>query len=167
MIKEERVREERFFFRIVKYLFSTPFLQNSISTTHLFSSRLPWQQAKEGSPDVPLSCNIQYFSFSWSIPRYPQARWDIWSLQCVLGLPQSFRPGGHAQKTSKGRHLGDIPIRCPNHLNSLLSTWKCSGSPTSSMKMSEPIFKDHCTQPCWGNIFWLLASTVSFFGPLP
>lgn len=124
----------------------------------LIRARLLWQQAREGSPDVPLPSNIFQL-----LLEHPKVSPDIWSLQCVLG----FQPGGHAKKTSKGSYLGDIPIRCPNHLNSLLSTRKCSGSPTSSMKMSEPIFKDHCTQPCWGNLFWLLASTVSYFGPLP
>ena len=67
-------------------------------------------------------------NFDWGIPRRSQAREEMKSLHLVLGLPLSLLPVGYARSTSWGRHPGGILIRCPNHLNWLLSTQRSNGS---------------------------------------
>ncbi len=57
--------------------------------------------------------------------RYPKAFPS--HMRCIISPVCSTRgllPVGHAQKTSKGRHPGGIPIRCPNHLSWLFDAKK-------------------------------------------
>lgn len=74
---------------------------------------------------------------SWGIHRHFHSRWDILSLQWVLGLPWGLLPVGHARKPSKGRHPGGILNRCWNHLSWLLSTITSTGFTPSSLGMLE------------------------------
>uniref|UniRef100_A0AAZ1X3V8 G-protein coupled receptors family 1 profile domain-containing protein n=1 Tax=Oreochromis aureus TaxID=47969 RepID=A0AAZ1X3V8_OREAU len=55
----------------------------------------------------------------------------------VLGLPRGLLPVGHARNTSPRRRPGGILVRCPNHLNWLLSMWRSSGSTLSPSRMAE------------------------------
>lgn len=54
--------------------------------------------------------------------RHSQARFDIKSLQQVLGLPHTVLPGGHGQEISRERHPGGILIKCLNHLSWLTTS---------------------------------------------
>lgn len=54
-------------------------------------------------------------------PRHSQASWEIYSLNCVLGLSQGLSLVGHA-RNSPWRKLGGILTSCLNHFNWLLVT---------------------------------------------
>jgi len=83
----------------------------------------------------------------------------------VLGLPRGLLPVGHTRNTSKGRHPGEIRIRCPNHLSWLLLTGRSSGSTPSSLLMSKllnPYLLGWAQSSYGGNSFWPLESMISY-----
>uniref|UniRef100_A0A668U6F6 CARD domain-containing protein n=1 Tax=Oreochromis aureus TaxID=47969 RepID=A0A668U6F6_OREAU len=57
--------------------------------------------------------------------------------QLRLYSDPSAQQVGHAWNTSPRRHLRSIPVRCPNHLNLLLSLWWSSGSTLSPFLLAE------------------------------
>lgn len=105
-------------------------LSSTYLGSHCSGSRLSRVVQTSTSPTM-LSSSL------WGSLRHSQARWDIETLQRVLGLPQGLLPGGRAWKTSNGRRPGGIPIRCPNQLSLLLSTRRSTGSTPSSLQRSE------------------------------
>lgn len=71
------------------------------------------------SSDLPLPCHFLHL-----IPgnRYSQTRWEILSLQHVLGST----PGPSLHRIYP-EHTESILIKCMNHINWLLSMWRSSG----------------------------------------
>lgn len=69
--------------------------------------------------------------------HYPLARWNVQSLQCVLGLCSI--PVQHSQNTSPGRHQDDVLMRSLNHLYwffSIAGAWNPSGYPSGNQMSS-------------------------------
>lgn len=58
---------------------------------HRCSSRLQWQQAKQGSSAVCVPI-VTFFSSSWGIPVWSLVKWDICVLSLLWGLFPSFLP---------------------------------------------------------------------------
>lgn len=109
-------------------------LQYSLSFFHFQGIWSQRQQAMQGTADICLPSNMSQLLLG--NPEASKGRWNISSLQQVLGLLPVVFPVGPPWKTSKEKHLGGILINTPpyNHLCWLLSLWWNSGSFPSSFR---------------------------------